>query len=52
MVAMGKDFDPEQIPNEEARLGADGSLEIFVRLPGGGELNLIIPSGHWRPKEH
>lgn len=39
---------PEEIPDERARIESDGSLKIFVEVPGGcGEISLTIPPESW-----
>lgn len=39
---------PEEIPDEQARIESDGSLTIFMEIPGGrGEVSLTIPPGAW-----
>lgn len=45
---------PSEIPDERARENADGSLTIFVPLPDGTEISMIIPVGEWswRPRRH
>ncbi|NBD73709.1 hypothetical protein GVX82_01560 [Patescibacteria group bacterium] len=41
-------ISPEEIPDEQGRLMTDGSLEVFVTLPGGhGEISMTIPPEHW-----
>lgn len=40
-------FRPEEIADEEARLAADGALELFVRLPDGSEISMRIAAGEW-----
>lgn len=37
----------EQIPDEQVRLGTEGTLVIFVSLPDGSEVSLEVPKGHW-----
>lgn len=39
------------IPDERGRVEADGSLTIYVALPGGGEVGMSVPSGQWAWKQ-
>ena len=47
MAARGVRFRPEEIPDEAGRLETDGSLIIFVALPGGEEVSLRVPPDEW-----
>lgn len=38
--------DPSQVPDEQGRVNADGSLTIFVALPNG-EVSMTVPKEHW-----
>lgn len=38
--------DPNQIPDEQGRVNADGSLTIFIALPNG-EVSMVVPKEHW-----
>jgi hypothetical protein len=40
--------NPENIPDEQGRVEADGSLTIFVRLPNGIEVSMRVPKEHWQ----
>jgi hypothetical protein len=40
-------LDPRDIPDEQGRIASDGSLTIFVALPGGREIALNVPPGEW-----
>lgn len=37
---------PSQVPDEQGRVNADGSLIIFVALPNG-EVSMTVPKEHW-----
>ncbi|OGG52472.1 hypothetical protein A2851_05550 [Candidatus Kaiserbacteria bacterium RIFCSPHIGHO2_01_FULL_53_29] len=39
--------DPKNVPLEQGRLEADGTLTIFVELPTGIEVAMNVPKGHW-----
>ncbi|MBI3952722.1 MAG: hypothetical protein HY336_02075 [Candidatus Doudnabacteria bacterium] len=41
-----KGLDPEEIPDERCRVNDDGSLTIFVVLPGG-EVSMDVSRSHW-----
>lgn len=52
-VVVAAGIKPEELPIEQARLGPEGSLVIFVALPQGkGEVTMTIPKGEWRPREN
>ncbi len=38
---------PDSIPDERGRVEADGSLTIYVALPGGTEVSMSVPAGQW-----
>ena len=42
-----KDIKPSDIPDEDARLEADGSLTIFIILPTGVEIRMNISPSDW-----
>ena len=42
---------PTQIPDERGRVEEDGSLTIYVALPGGGEVGMSVPPDHWAWKQ-
>jgi hypothetical protein len=44
-------LSPEDIPDETAEVMPDGSLRIFVPLPGRPPLELLVPSGEWAWKQ-
>lgn len=35
------------LPDERARVNDDGTLTIFIRIPGVLECSLEVPSEHW-----
>jgi hypothetical protein len=35
------------IPDERGRVEEDGTLTIYVALPGGGEVSMSVPAGQW-----
>ena len=41
----------DSIPDEQGRVEADGSLTIFVALPGGVEVTMSVPAGQWAWKQ-
>lgn len=41
------DLDPQLIPDEQARPISGGRLLIWVDLPNGRKVDLIIPPEHW-----
>ena len=42
-----KGIRPSDIPDEDARLEADGSLTIFIILPTGVEIRMNISPSDW-----
>jgi hypothetical protein len=42
----GRFIDPQKIPDEQARPLPDGSLEIYLDLPGE-RLSMIVPPDRW-----
>ena len=40
-------YDPRLIPDEQARVRADGSLEIYVDLPTGVRRSIMAAPGEW-----
>lgn len=50
ILASGAKLNPEEIPDEQARLEDDDSLTIFVVLPNGEEVNLKVPPNHWEKR--
>ncbi len=48
LAAAGRLTDPSLIPDEQGLLLADGSLEIFVEIPGVARVSMRAPVGHWR----
>ena len=39
--------DPQDIPDEQARIEEDGTLTIFVEVPNILSLSLSVPAGEW-----
>lgn len=35
------------IPDERARINDDGTLTIFVNIPGAIDISMDVPAGHW-----
>ncbi|MBP9750383.1 MAG: hypothetical protein KBC95_00900 [Candidatus Peribacteraceae bacterium] len=47
-AVMGTGLRPDQIPEEEAELAADGGLRVYIELPQQkGRIEFIIPKGQW-----
>ena len=44
-------FNPKLIPDEDARINADGTLTIFVLLPNGDEVSMTLASNDWGYKQ-
>lgn len=44
-------FNPMQIPDEDARINADGTLTIFFFLPDGDEVSLNLSASDWGYKQ-
>jgi hypothetical protein len=40
-------YDPSLIPDELARVRADGSLEIYVDLPTGERISIMAAPDEW-----
>lgn len=38
---------PSEIPDERVRENDDGTLTIYVTLPDGGEISMVVPAEHW-----
>ena len=51
LIFQHRGWKPEQIPDEQARVGADGTLTIFVVLPDGSEVSMNVPKEHWTYRE-
>jgi hypothetical protein len=47
---MDRTIDPKSIPDEQARVEADGSLTVYVVVPGLGEMSLTLPPDQWARK--
>lgn len=46
VISMG--INPDEMPDEEARLGEDGTLIIYLDLPREqGRVEVSIPAGEW-----
>ena len=43
----GLRIDPRLIPDEQARVEADGSLTIYVVIPDLGEMSMSVPADQW-----
>lgn len=48
LAAAGVRLHPSQIPDEQATLLENGSLEIFAVLPGDIRVSMPIPAGEWK----
>lgn len=48
LIAAG--MSPDSIPDERGRVETDGSLTIYVSLPGGGEVGMSVPPSQWTRK--
>ncbi len=44
-------IDPAAVPDERGRVESDGSLIVFVPLPGGGEISVRLPPGAWARRQ-
>lgn len=47
LAASGSSIDPDSIPDERAKPLPDGSLLIWVPLPDGARVELVVPKGQW-----
>ena len=45
LIARGANLD--SIPDERGRVEEDGSLTIYVDLPGGIEVKMSVPPDQW-----
>jgi pyruvate formate-lyase activating enzyme-like uncharacterized protein len=45
IAKMGKEIP--QIPDERARVNDNGTLTIFVNIPGVIDVSMEVPGGHW-----
>lgn len=40
-------IDPKNIPDEQGRVSADGTLTVFISLPNGIRVSMEVPKEHW-----
>lgn len=43
----GFTLDPASIADERARVNADGTLAIYVSVPGIIDVSMVVPAGQW-----
>ena len=42
-----KNINPSKIPDEQFRVLENGDGEIFLTMPDGIEISLLVPKEHW-----
>lgn len=52
MSLMERTIDPKSVPDEQARVEDDGSLTIYVDVPGLGEMSMSVPAEQWAYVAH